>query len=229
VTLLERLRLETGSAHQRIERTLDITSRTATQAGYRALLTRFYGFHRVWEAAVAPLIADRAFFDPRRRTGLLARDLRALGLDRREIASLPACTPLMALPNRAAALGAMYVVEGSTLGGAIISRHVQRRLGLGPHTGCAYFGAYGKATGAMWRSFCARLLASSTPDGDDVVAAALDSFDILQRWLCAEARDERALRPECANSLNPARKRCPDPPTQVRSPRGLRCPPSVPS
>ena len=89
------------------------------------------------------------------------------------------------MPNRAAALGAMYVVEGSTLGGAIIARQVERALGLTTESGCAYFRSYGPAISPMWKSFGAVLLASSSPETDDeIVASANRTFAIMQDWLC---------------------------------------------
>jgi heme oxygenase len=183
--LLERLRVETRPAHDQIEHALDLPGRMTSRDGYRAVLERFYGFHVAWEAAIEPVIADHAFFHPRRKLDLLVQDLRALGLDDRTMAGLPRCLPLMPLPSPAAAFGAMYVVEGSTLGGSVIARHVERALGLRPEAGCAYFRSYGSATGRMWSAFRTRLMAMSSPGVDDViVASAQRTFDVMQGWLC---------------------------------------------
>jgi heme oxygenase len=184
-TLLDRIRTETRSAHDRIERAIDIERRTASLAGYRSLLARFYGFHSVWEPAAEPIIADPSLFRRRRKAGLLSRDLRVLGLGSEDIAALPRCEPLVPMPNRAAALGAMYVIEGSTLGGAIIARQVERRHGLTPEAGCSYFRSYGAATATMWKSFRSALLAASSPATDDeVILAAMGTFTLLETWLC---------------------------------------------
>ena len=114
-------------------------ARIAKRDGYTKLLIRFYGFHSTWEEAASALAPDKAFFESRRKTKLLVKDLKALGLPCDEITRLPQCDPLMPLPSPAAMLGSMYVVEGSTLGGAIIAREVERTLGLDGETGCAYF------------------------------------------------------------------------------------------
>lgn len=90
----------------------------------------------------------------------------------------------MPLPSPAAAFGAMYVVEGSTLGGSVIARHVERALGLRPETGCVYFRSYGSATGRMWKAFRTRLMAMSSPAVDDViVGSAQRTFGVMQSWL----------------------------------------------
>jgi heme oxygenase (biliverdin-IX-beta and delta-forming) len=185
MTLLERLKIETRPAHDSIERALDVERRMASREAYKDLLIRFHGFHSAWEDAAGAVAPDAAFFRQRCKTALLAKDLKALGMKDDEIAELPRCHPLMPLPAPAAALGSMYVVEGSTLGGAIIARGVERALGLTVDTGCAYFRSYGRETAFMWRSFGAMLLAASSPEADDlIVDSARRTFDVMHDWLC---------------------------------------------
>ena len=172
---------------------------------YRDLLARFYGFHAAWEPCAEAALGDPAFSLPRRKAHLLSRDLRVLGLSEAEIARLPLCGLPLPMREPADALGAMYVVEGSTLGGTIIARLAERRLGLSPESGGAYFRSYGPAVGDMWRSFRARLLAVSAPRTDDaVVACANRTFAVMEAWL-----DGRSL----AEPPRPVR-----PPTATRSP-----------
>jgi len=185
MTLLERLKIETRAAHDRIEGAIDLDRRIASREAYRDLLIRFHGFHKAWESAAAGMAPDRGFFQNRCKTRLLARDLEALGLAPEEIERLPQCHPLMPLPAPEAVLGSMYVVEGSTLGGAIIAREVERRFGYTAQTGCAYFRSYGRDIAAMWKSFGAILLEASSPKTDDViVASAQKTFDVMHDWLC---------------------------------------------
>jgi heme oxygenase len=149
MTLLERLKVETRPSHDRIELAFDLERRIATRDSYKNLLERFYGFHRAWEQAAAPVAGNREFFERRCKTHLLVQDLHALGMTQDEIISLPQCRSLMPLPSSQAVLGSMYVIEGSTLGGAIISREVERRFGMNAETGCAYFRSYGREIGVM--------------------------------------------------------------------------------
>jgi heme oxygenase len=205
LTLLERLKTETRPAHDRIERALDIEGRLGSPAAYRALLTRFYGFHAAWEPLAEAALGDPAFFRERRKAGLLACDLRALGLSEGEIVRLPVCDRLPAMPSPAAALGSMYVVEGSTLGGTIIARLVERRLGLSAEAGCAYFRSYGPRVGAMWRAFGTRLLGVSSPEADDaVVAAANRTFAAMESWLCADPDPKAQPLPPAVRGTRPA-------------------------
>ena len=185
MTLLERLKVETRPAHDRIEAAMELDRRIASRDEYRSLLIRFYGFHSAWERAAGAMAPDRAFFESRCKTKLLIRDLVALDLDEDEIIRLPQCDPLMPLPSSAAVLGSMYVVEGSTLGGAVIAREVERKLGFDAETGCAYFRSYGRDIAVMWRQFGAMLQEASSPEADDViVATAQKTFDVMHGWLC---------------------------------------------
>lgn len=185
MTLLERLKIETRPAHDRIETAMDIERRIASREAYRNLLCRFHGFHVAWEEAAGALAPDPDFFRQRCKTPLIEADLKALGMSAGEIARLPRCHPLMPMPAPVAVLGSMYVVEGSTLGGAIVAREVERRLGLVAGTGCAYFRSYGRQTAAMWKSFGTMLMAASSPETDDlVVETASRTFDVMHDWLC---------------------------------------------
>jgi len=185
MTLLERLKAETRPAHERIENAMNLERRIASRDSYTDLLTRLYGFHCAWEEAASAKAPDKAFFDTRCKTKLLAKDLAALGLKEDEIIRLPQCKPLMPLESPAAVLGSMYVVEGSTLGGALIAREVERRLGYDATTGCAYFRSYGRDIAIMWKQFGTMLQEASSPEADDViVATAQKTFDIMHVWLC---------------------------------------------
>jgi heme oxygenase len=180
VTLHLRLRAATATAHEALERDLDWQARVGTLPGYRSLLARLHGFHTTWEPAIGAALDDGAFFDPRRRVAALAQDLAFLGLSPEGIDGLPHALPIP-LDGPAAAMGALYVLEGSTLGGRVIGRHIAAAHGL-TDGGLAYYSGHGPRTGAMWSSFRARLDAF---DGEAVavVAAANATFDAMRMWL----------------------------------------------
>ena len=185
MNLLQRLKIETVFAHDRIEEAFDLEARTHSLRAYRDLLGRLYGFHAVWEPRAEAALADAGFFRNRRKVGFLRADLRKLGMADGAIGCLALCDPTVAMRTPAEAWGSMYVVEGSTLGGVVIARHVERRLGLDRHSGCHYFRCYGKNVGSMWTAFGASLLARCGPAEEDVViAAACRTFDMLHCWLC---------------------------------------------
>jgi heme oxygenase len=184
VNLLQRLISETAEAHDRIEKAFDLEAITGSIPAYRNLLGRLYGFHAVWEPLAEVALADPEFFRQRRKVALLETDLRDLGMGSDGIARLALCDPTVTVRTPAEAWGSMYVVEGATLGGVVIARYVERRLGLSRHNGCLYFRCYGADVRPMWISFGSRLLARcGSADEDAVVAAARRTFETLHIWL----------------------------------------------
>lgn len=186
MTASDRLRDATAAAHAAVEHGFDWRARMADRDGYRQVLASLHGFHAAWEPRAAAALADPAFFDPRRRLHLLSDDLRRLGMTEPVLARRPA-TPVPPMPDRAAALGSLYVVEGSTLGGRAIARHVAASLGLGPGDGLDYHLGHGTLSGPLWRALRQRLdHALRTPaELDAAVAAALATFACLGRCLTA--------------------------------------------
>jgi heme oxygenase (biliverdin-IX-beta and delta-forming) len=83
----------------------------------------------------------------------------------------------------------MYVLEGSTLGGTFIDRHLAGLPGLSG-VRLRAFTPYGDRTGAMWRDFrrATRAHAAGTGDADRVVRAACDTFAALADWVGADRR-----------------------------------------
>lgn len=176
-----RLRDATQADHRRLEDRLDILSRLESDAGRRALTGRFWRLHAEMEAATAPWIGDLAGleFDQRRRTSLLRGDLDAMGL-----AAPPAAAGAIAAHSIGEALGLMYVLEGSTLGGRAIRREVEARGG--DMAGLGFLDPYGARTGERWRSFLAVLddVLETPAACDAAVAGALAGFRHAELRLC---------------------------------------------
>jgi heme oxygenase len=180
--MLAHLRSVTRPAHDALEGALGLLDERLDLGAYRSILQRFHGFWRLWEPHVAALLQDEAMVAPRRRLHLLDADLAVLGLSSEGRAALPPC-PLPELHDAAAALGSLYVMEGSTLGGRVIQRNVGRRLGLDGASGCSYFSGYGERTGMMWRSFLARLDREPMSQAGRIGVGATATFERLAWWL----------------------------------------------
>lgn len=188
VTIRDLLRDGTQAHHARAEASLPLLDEALTVERYRELLARLLGFYAPLEQRLSDASWSRIGLDParRRKAPLLVADLRALALTDAQIAALPRCGDLPAVRALSDALGCLYVLEGATLGGQLVRRHVAARLGLGPENGCAFFAAYGDTVGPMWREYQQRL-AALVEGGDaeavEVVDAARRTFDALTRWL----------------------------------------------
>jgi heme oxygenase len=186
--ILKRLKLETRACHLALERQLPLMDPTLSQAAYRHFVGRFYGFYAPLEARLeASTQWDECEFDyqGRYKTQRLALDLKALRVAPEEVNLLPQCQDLPALGTASQLLGCLYVMEGATLGGQVISRHLQAHLGVAPDSGGAFFAGYGLETGMRWKSFCVRLhvFAQAVDAQDALIASANQTFASLQRWL----------------------------------------------
>ena len=182
------LKTETATAHERLEDRLALLKPDWEPSAYRRLLERFYGYYAALEPVLASAGATTGMVGPERaKTPRLPADLVALGLDEAAIDASPRCTALPALDSAAKALGCLYVVEGSTLGGQVLARHFASALGVTPDAGCAFFSGYGRETGARWGAFVAALDALDTPAvRAEAPTAALETFETLEAWLLSE-------------------------------------------
>jgi heme oxygenase len=172
----------TRQAHASLEGVSGLLDKHLNLDAYRQVLARFHGFWSGWEPQIADLLQDAAMLAPRRRLHLLAADLTALGLSAHERAALPKC-PLTTLHDAAEALGSLYVMEGSTLGGTLIRRNVQRCLGSEALNCCAYFDGYGAETDTMWRSFRVILDGAPAAHRQRMGNGAVATFERLGWWL----------------------------------------------
>lgn len=132
------LRTATADAHRRVD---DIFSRfpLGEAAGYRAFLRATAAAHLPVEAGLEAAGACRLVADwpERKRSHLIRRDLSEL--DARPVAEE---TPA-SFTSEAEMLGALYVLEGSRLGGALLRREVPQGLPV------AFLGA--PAPAGSWR------------------------------------------------------------------------------
>jgi len=184
--LLQRLKQETLIQHESLERHLNLLRPGISLADYRNLLEGFYGFYSSWERRAIPLLQEAlpGFFDERRKTPLLERDLRFLGSNP---AAIESCSALPSADSLSSLLGSLYVLEGATLGGQILTQHFARQLNVFPGRGCSFFFSYGPEVGRCWRSFCQILNSYSSPENDMVIVkSAIQTFSCLENWLRQE-------------------------------------------
>jgi heme oxygenase (biliverdin-IX-beta and delta-forming) len=179
---LEQLRRETLPDHDSVEQSVPLMDEELDVDTYVSCLLKLHGMIAAWEEWAAPHAP--AWIQPllaaRRRGQLLMLDLTWFGAD----TSGEARPTLPELRDATSLLGAMYVMEGSTLGGQLIARHVELVLGLTAGQGNAYFRGHNERTGQLWKEFC-DVLRTKVPDSetDAVIAAAKAMFGVFGSWM----------------------------------------------
>ncbi|WP_038168193.1 biliverdin-producing heme oxygenase [Verrucomicrobium sp. BvORR106] len=185
--LLPTLKAATQTEHQLLEDRLDLFNRVTDLAAYRRLLEDFFTLYEPLEDALAGVVNWNAMgwdFEASRKTAWLAQDLLNLGAEPAGLDSLPRCRDLPPLSSASHAVGCLYVLEGSTLGGQLITKRFSSTLGTTPDQGGRFFSGYGEETVPHWRAFGAwvRSVESQLNEAEATTAAkaAFVSFD---QWL----------------------------------------------
>jgi heme oxygenase len=183
-TLLKRA---TQARHLSVEQHLDFDRSDWTIDEYRALMERMWGLYSPLEQALGKIDwQDSGIkFEARRKLAWIESDLSQLGVDHRVSPNLDICVDLPRPDCIAAGLGAMYVIEGSTLGGQVIMRRLQRTLGITPVEAGRFFASYGDNIGTMWREYTEVLerFSGITSAKRAIERSAVETFAAFDRWL----------------------------------------------
>lgn len=172
---LDRLRRATRERHERLDVGVAFAVDRLDAEGYAEHLRRMASVVAPVEAAIGQAVArDPALageLRARRRAELLERDL--LELDH----AMPSPAPVPRLDGVAAALGATYVLEGSTLGGRVLA--ARARAALGAAAPVRFLTAGGADVPARWASTRALLVERLGDDGElqRATCAAVTVFD----------------------------------------------------
>ena len=157
-SILSRLRLEIRAEHNALDQLLDLMNTKLTLQSYARQLKQFYGFYAPLEQALQarrnllvdgpdgitlPDVPSEALLARLNKTSYLQQDLQYLDIP---TDGQLLCRNLRPPRTQTDVLGYLYVMEGATLGGRLISQHVQTVLGITPATGGSFFHGYGEHT-----------------------------------------------------------------------------------
>ncbi|MTW20997.1 biliverdin-producing heme oxygenase [Allochromatium palmeri] len=176
------LRRATAGIHAEIERLplmVRLNSETVTLEDYRYYLQAIVTIHAPLEGALYERLdaetLQRLNIQP--KLPALLADLEEQGLEAQTHRIM--AMPMLMLPeSRGATVGGLYVLEGATLGGRTIARHLRRFIGESLGTS-RFLDFHGQQTSAAWKGFTSALNGLSaegvlTPDA--VIAGALAVF-----------------------------------------------------
>jgi heme oxygenase (biliverdin-IX-beta and delta-forming) len=188
-TFLQQLRSKTAHSHQLIEQnsvSQSLMSQGVTMTQYVQYLKSMYGFVYGFEKQVFPFLKHNELLqiEDRRKVHLIQADLALLN----HTAAQPYVIDELFSTHYqtvAAALGGMYVLEGSTLGGQIINRHLSKVLGDSVAGKTTYLTAYAGQTGSMWKVFLQLLCeaGATTAIEDEIIDSAVNTFSLLNTCL----------------------------------------------
>jgi heme oxygenase (biliverdin-IX-beta and delta-forming) len=180
----QRLRSETADLHRQTEGSrlsVALMNENLSTADYRNYLLRMKDIVEYYEnvlfSKLTNIIPD---IEQRRKLHLVENDLASLTAEN--------TTQNFSLPqpgSTATLLGYMYVLEGSTLGGAMIYKHVSRYLPVTEEKGGQYFTSYQSQLSAKWKSFLDILGEHSLDEqqANEIIAGAKIAFSAICKHL----------------------------------------------
>lgn len=178
--LSEYLKENTKQFHDDVEAKFEsqkIFDKSYTLNDYRQILWLNYLFHLNYESKAFDAVSDETAqtinLEQRRKLHLLEIDLKNLDMESVEPSDD------ISVKNEAEALGILYVMEGSSLGGNVIKKQLSQNPEFADMT-FHFFGCYGEKTGEFWKNFKEtldnRFLESQY---DDVLGGAQKAYQFL--------------------------------------------------
>lgn len=151
---------------------------------YLRILSLFYGYFSGLESLIDKFIGTDQLHDytSRRKSQSIANDIIYFE------GSLPVQAideDLPVITNHLEAFGALYVIEGSTLGGSIIARIMRKQLNMQSNNGFEFFDGYGDKTQDMWNSFKSTLVKQTQTEEENqlIIKAANETFLKFSHWI----------------------------------------------
>jgi heme oxygenase (biliverdin-IX-beta and delta-forming) len=199
----ERFHQATRLAHRRLERRVDSYRTNFDLHNYRALLQDFWGYYQPLERKLS-VLADHYFPSPysqqRRKAPRLEQDLLSIGMTQADIAALPLCGRLPAIPTLPQVFGVLYVLDGAALDERIATTYlhlVADKLGIGPLQGGSFFSHlrdhYDPLLDAYWQELTAVTEAVEESDlRDSAIQSAIETLECFQTWLDHRQQSQRS-------------------------------------
>jgi heme oxygenase len=176
----EELKKRTAAAHQDLERKMiPHLKKIGSKLDYIRLLDYLFRYYHPLEKQI------ESYLSPDQRlvhTSRIREDLKQLDQDYSLSGNPDADVPVIS--SAAGALGVLYVLEGSSLGGQIITKMLSKQLNLDTGKGFSFYNPYADTTGERWKSFRDQLDRSRTDqENEEIILAANETFLSLNRWI----------------------------------------------
>lgn len=181
----EQLKKVTRENHQQLEKLLVILlKQVATKEDYVRILRLFYSYFGALEDEINVYIgaAELPDYHQRRKTQNIANDIKIMGGTVPGKAKGP---DLPTIENPLQAFGALYVIEGSTLGGKIIHQMMEKKINIRNTEGMSFFKGYGDQTESKWASFKEQLNSQIDNQASSaiIINSANETFLKFKAWI----------------------------------------------
>jgi heme oxygenase (biliverdin-IX-beta and delta-forming) len=178
------LKERTKEAHASLEKKLVVRIKNVKSiSDYTDLLLLLYPFHfRVSELLDSSLVNFPEEKPDPARAGNLVDDLEHFGreLEYESIDSME----LPGVNSTEDAWGLLYVLEGSTMGGHVITNILSRSMNVPADKGFSFFNPYQSNTTANWENFKYQLNhAAGNLDQEKIIKAAIHFFTCYNQWI----------------------------------------------
>lgn len=178
---LNDIKTQTAYSHKKLEElpvSMSIVSSEMKIEEYINYLSLMHDVHQDTEHIIFPMLSEIVEdLDQRKKKYLIEDDLAFLNYNKTHSVKVFQDTDM----NIPFALGVLYVIEGSTLGGRFILKNVSKFAELSGNKGTAYFNGYGDKTGSYWKTFL-NVLSEYERDlncGDEIIRGARYAFDSI--------------------------------------------------
>lgn len=149
----EYLKQNTADYHDAAEKLFNsekIFNKTFTLEDYKKIIHTNYLMLLHSEDKIFSRLSDKYSeklqLNDRKKLSLIEKDIESLSLKNQTVSYD------LEFDNEHEAFGAMYVIEGSTLGGNVIAKQLSKTEGF-DEVSFNFFGCYQERTGAMWKNF----------------------------------------------------------------------------
>lgn len=190
-TILEQIKEQTKESHINLENNPQLSLLTSTNLEipkYLNILKKFYGFFAPLELKIDQFPLIYSFIPDlkeRRKATALLTDIACISPKDNKEPQIANFKELPSVSNVAEALGCLYVMEGSTLGGRFIYKNLNKTLGINYEQGASFFYGYGDETGVKWKAFQSGLstfMLQNPEESTSAIIAAVDTFEKLDHW-----------------------------------------------
>ena len=173
-------------------------------AHYRKLLSAYFHLYQPLEEQITQFLRRQSCsfnYVDRCKLPWLQKDLAFF----HDVSLAPGHAPhkAMDLPeidNVGQLIGVLYAIEGSTLGGQLISRSLAKHHGLTPNEGVRFFNGYGDRTANLWQDF---IFFSDTIAGSELHSRAAEVAACQTFQLFNQVLDEYSPQQSTKQPLNP--------------------------